>query len=170
MTPSGLRPAFTLALILATGSLLSAPPTWSADGAMFSGRVFQSDGVSARTGVVVALYDERSGDVFRSEPTSDDGVFAFDSVPAGTYALLTESSEGAFLAGEPVELHEGSNRAVSLSLSATPPDGTFAPGKTSGKKGPSKLASWLIAGSIIVVALLVLDEWTSDDETTPSPF
>ena len=163
MTASGLRRVFTLALILATGSLLTAPPSRSADSALFSGRVFQSDGVSARTGVVVALYDEQSGDVFRSEPTNDEGAFAFDSVPAGTYTLITEGSEGAFLAGDSVELGEGSNRALSLTLSPTPPDGTFAPAQASGK-GPSKLVAWIIAGSIIVVALLVLDEWTSDDD------
>jgi hypothetical protein len=169
MTPSGLRRALTLALILATGSLLTAPPAWSTSSALFNGRVFQSDGVSARTGVIVALYDEETGDIFRSEPTNDEGVFAFDAVPAGTYALITEASEGAFLAGDAIELNAGANRSLSLTLSETPPDGTFAPAKTGGK-GPSKLVSWIIAGSIIVVALLVLNEWTDDDERSSSDF
>ena len=85
-------------------------------------------------------------------------------MPTGTYSLITEGSEGAFLAGAPIELNEGSNRALSLTLSETPPAGTFAPAANADGKGISKLAGWLIAGSIIVVALLVLDEWTSDDD------
>jgi hypothetical protein len=178
MKPTGLRRAVALTTIAITVAALPATTVWSsdamlhdADGARFEGRVFRSDGVSPRPEVVVALYDEESGDVFRSGPTDESGGFRIAGAPPGTYALVTEASEGAFLAGENVELAAGANRPVSLTLTDNPPVRNLAPGQTSGQKsGPSTLVKWIIAGGIIVAGLFVINELTDDGESNASDF
>jgi hypothetical protein len=74
MRPMGLRCGLALMLIATTGSMLLVTIAWSSENALFSGRVFQADGASPHVGVVVALFDDESGKVFRSQPTDDDGL------------------------------------------------------------------------------------------------
>jgi hypothetical protein len=159
-------------LILTTGTLLTAAPVRSSENAVFTGRVFQPDGVSPRTGVVVALYDDDSGEIFRSPPTDDEGTFRVDSAPAGSYRVVTETTEGVFATDGELTLGEGANRPLALTLTSTPPATPLAPAaETSGTKtGPSKTVKWLIAGGIIATTLFVFHEMTVDKEETSSDF
>jgi hypothetical protein len=158
-------------LIATTGSMLLVTIAWSSENALFSGRVFQADGASPHVGVVVALFDDESGKVFRSQPTDDDGAFSIDAAPAGSYAVVTETPEGAFLAGEEIQLEQGANRPLSLTLTSTPPAGTLAPAQASGSKsGMSAAVKWGITGGIVLAALFVIDDLTEDTEKTASDF
>jgi hypothetical protein len=96
---------------------------WGASSpATFRGRVLDADGVTPRTGVVVALYDARTEVVVRSTPTDARGSFRIEGAAAGSYALLAETPQGAFLAAGEVRLSPGENRPLSLALQPTPPD------------------------------------------------
>ena len=171
MRPIGLRRGLALMLIATTGSMLLITSAWPSENALFAGRVFQPDGVSPRVGVVVALFDDESGKVFRSQPTDDEGAFSIDSAPAGSYAVVTEAPEGAFMAGEEVQLEQGANRPLSLTLTSTPPAGTLAPAQASGSKsGLSAPVKWGITGGIIIAALFVIDDLSEDKEETASDF
>jgi hypothetical protein len=95
---------------------------WGASSpATFRGRVLDADGVTPRTGVVVALYDPRTEGVVRSTPTDARGSFRIEGAAAGSYALLAETPQGAFLAAGEVRLSPGENRPLSLALQPTPP-------------------------------------------------
>jgi len=181
MRPSGLTRALALIMIAITVTVFPATTVRSSDGALgatsagnarFEGRVFGADGVSPRPGVVVALFDEGSGGVFRSDPTDEAGAFRIDAAPAGSYAVVTEAPEGSFLAGDNVELASGTNRPLSLTLTATPPTRSLAPGQTqSGQKsGPSAAVKWGITGGIALAALFLINELTDDSEETASDF
>jgi hypothetical protein len=105
----------SLAILLALTVLSSAVAAPMAP-AQLTGRVLQADGQTPRTGVTVVLVDDGGQARYRSEPTSARGVFRIPAAEAGTYRLLAETPEGAFLAPEAVSLQSGDTRALALSL------------------------------------------------------
>ena len=172
MSRSRFQRVLAVALILIVTPVVVATPALSAGNAQFGGRVFQADGVTPRTGVVVALVDAETQQVYRAEPTNDEGAFALEAAPAGTYNLLAETDEGAFLASDSIRLNEGANRSLALSLD---PSGYNAQGSTPSSAGSSGsgMPNWakgLIAGAIGVAALLVINEAGDDVEEPASTF
>jgi len=161
MTPSLCRRALALALAATTALILLPAPVLAAGEAQLAGRVFDADGATPRAGVVVTLVDPDTDAAVSSEPTSDEGTFRIEQAPAGTYRVLAEAPEGAFLAADPVDLEPGANRPISLTLKLAPAmEGTTGSKMKTWKK-------WLIAGGIAVGALFLINEVS--DETDASP-
>lgn len=169
MTFRRLRRRVACALVLAlTASTLT--PAWAEPGAVFTGRVVQADGVSPRTGAVVALFDGRSDLTFRSEPTRGDGAFRIDQAPAGSYGVIVETDQGAFALAQPMSLAPGANTPLALKLSAQATDDS-APVTTASKDQFPPWAKWVIVGVISAAALLVINDLSEDkDEEPASPF
>jgi hypothetical protein len=170
MNASPGRRALALTLTLSTLWLLAAVPALPDDGARFSGRVFRSDGATPRPGVVVALVEPDSHRIYRSGPTNDEGAFAIDSAPAGTYTLLAEVEEGAYLAANSLELRDGDNRPLALALQEQPANANLAPGQSTAGGGFPTWAKWLIAGGIVVLGAVLISDATDEPETEVSPF
>jgi hypothetical protein len=164
MTSSLCRRALALFLAATTALLFVPAPALAAGEAEFAGRVFDADGATPRPGVVVTLFDAVSEETVSSEPTNDEGTFRIEQAPAGTYQLVAETSEGAFLAEVPVELQPGANRPLSLTLKVAPAmEGTTGSKMKTWKKG-------LIAGAIAVSALFLINEVTDEaDASSPRP-
>ena len=163
---SSFRRMVAAVLILTLTPMLAVTPVASASNAALAGRVFQADGVTPRTDVVVTLVQQESQESFSSMPTTDEGTFNIDSAPAGDYSLIAETPDGAFLAAESIALVEGENRPVSLAL-------TPAQGASSGsaqKGGLPTWGKWVIAGVIIVGGLVLINEVTKDEEEPASTF
>jgi hypothetical protein len=151
-----------LAALLAT--VLSLPPAWSQEPASWAGRVFQGDGVTPRSGVVVSLLDAEGQRAVRSSPTRDDGGFVIDRVPAGSYAVAVETEQGAFVSPDLLDLAPGVNQPVGLALRSGPidaelPYGLGEPG------GLSTLGQWLLAGSIFVLGIFALHQISESDSS-----
>ncbi len=139
------------------------PAASAAGGASFRGRVVAAGGGAPRAGVVVALVSPSSAEaIYRSSPTDDRGVFRVEGVPAGSYRLLVETPDGAFLASDPLELKAGSNRPVSLALRANSPAEEGASGQNQ-----SRWQKWVIVGGIVVGALIVVDALTEENRASP---
>lgn len=184
----------SLAILLALALLAPTVPAAPA-AAQLRGRVVQADGRTPRTGVTVVLVDGAGQARYRSEPTSSRGVFRIAAAEAGSYRLLAETAEGAFLAPEAVSLQAGDTRAVSLALNPAgqeptpppepepaepeptpaepteptpppPPPATPTAPAASVDNGPN-WRKWVIVGGIGVAALLVVNEMTSEDEASP---
>ena len=173
MPRSRIQRVLAVALILIVTPVVVATPALSAGEAQFGGRVFQADGVTPRTGVVVALVDAETQQTYRAEPTNGEGAFTLAAAPAGTYNLLAETDEGAFLATDSIRLDEGANRALALSLD--PSQGYNAQGSTPSSAGSSGsgMPNWakgLIAGAIGVAALWVINDSSDDVEESASTF
>lgn len=157
MTSSLTRRLLAFHLAIATFVFVSFAPVVHAEQALLSGRVMETDGFTPRSGVVVALVDDENRLVYRSEPTNEEGAFQIDSAPAGSYKLLAETDEGAFLAGNDFQLVGGENKPVALKLTpaAQTSNATIAPGQAGA--GVSWW-QWAIAGTIIVLGLLVVSD------------
>jgi len=165
MSPTPCRRALALTLAVTTVLLLLPAPVRAAGDAQLSGRVFATDGVTPRPGVVVALYDPASEQAYRSEPTTDEGTFHIAEAPAGTYSLVAETDGVAFLAADNLQLQAGSNEPLGLTLRTAPAYQTTGQQQS----GLKPWAKWVIAGSIIVVGLFLIYEVTSESETNASP-
>jgi outer membrane biosynthesis protein TonB len=110
-----------LAAVLAVVVMVahSGLPAGAGSVARFGGRVLGADGATPRPGVTVVLVEE-GRQVLRSEPSDDRGAFRFDSAAPGTYTLIAQGPEGAFVATGKVSLREGENPAVALALRPAP--------------------------------------------------
>ena len=168
---SPLRRQTALVLVCGLAFLASSGPMLAAQTSTLTGRVLAANGADPRSGVTVTLVDTASEQAYRSSPTDARGAFAIASAPAGSYALVVEAQEGAFLASNNLQLAPGVNRPVSLALKpgkqgdtpapASPP----APGK---KAGLPTWAKWVIAGGIVVGAAIVVDAVTSNPSEASS--
>jgi|KBSSwiStaDraftv2_1062776.scaffolds.fasta_scaffold41841_5 hypothetical protein len=161
-----------LVLTTSSGILAATSPT------SLSGRVV-TDGADPRAGVVVTLVEPASEKAYRSAPTDARGAFTIDAAPAGSYALVVEAPEGAFLASNNVQLAPGVNRPISLALKpgkggkqdAPPPAPADAPPPPpAAPHGPPTWAKWVIAGGVIVGAAIIVNAVTKDDEASPAGF
>jgi len=163
MTRSRRQRDLALFMAVSTALFLVPVPGWSADDAQFGGRVFESDGITPYEGVVIALYDAGNEQVYWSDSTGTEGTFLIDEAPAGTYAVVAETGEGAFLTAETLEIQAGDNRPLSLTLKV-------APGQSQSGSQLEPWKKWTIAGGIGVAALvLVLDVTDSAGERIASP-
>jgi hypothetical protein len=139
-----------------------------------TGRVVTQDGAGPRAGVVVTLVAPASEQAYRSSPTDARGAFTIDAAPAGTYQLVVEAPEGAFLASNHLDLAPGVNRPVSLALkpgkAAAAPAGSTEPPPAPKSTTPT-WAKWVIAGGVIVGAAIVINAVTKDNnEASPAGF
>jgi hypothetical protein len=174
MTWSSLRRPLAIAVALALVTLTSADALVAGAPSTLTGRVLAQNGADPRAGVVVTLVEPASERAYRSSPTDARGAFKIDAAPAGSYAVVVEAPEGAFLAASNLQLAPGMNRPVSLALKTAaegePPAGTTAapPAKKSGEL--PTWAKWVIAGGVIVGAAIVVDSVTKNNEASPSSF
>ena len=164
MTSPRTRRALALPLAIATFFVASVVPVAQARDAMLSGRVMETDGFTPRSGVVVALVDEESRTIYRSEPTNEEGAFQIESAPAGGYKLLAETDQGAFLASNDFKLVEGDNKPVALKLTPGASNSTIAPGQAG---AGASWWQWAIAGTIVVLGLLVVSD-ASESVNSPT--
>lgn len=156
---------FGLVALTSSGALLAGSPS------TLSGRVLTQSGVDPRPGVVVTLVAPASALAYRSSPTDARGAFTIDTAPAGSYALVVEAPEGAFLAASNLVLAPGVNRPVSLALKpgkqGEPPAGSTPP-PPAPKQGVPTWAKGVIAGGIVVGAAIVVHAVISDSNEASS--
>lgn len=164
--PVALIVAFSLVALTSSGVFAGGAPS------TLTGRVLAQNGADARAGVVVTLVEPASERAYRSSPTDARGAFKIDAAPAGSYALVVEAPEGAFLAASNLQLAPGMNRPVSLALKRAEGDPAPAPSGTTAAAPEKKQgelptwAKWVIAGGVIVGAAIVVDAVTSNDEAS----
>jgi len=143
-------------------------PLLAGENAVLLGRVTVADGSQPRPGIVVTLVDEQRETTYSSAPTNDRGAFRVDSAPAGTYRVIAEGAEGAYLAAAALDLTPGENRPIALALQANaeePPEAI--PGSPPKPPGPPTWAKWVIVGAIVVGGVAVVSAVTDEDEASP---
>jgi len=164
------RRALAVSLLLGLFLATSSGPLLASSGATLTGRVLAAGGTDSRPGVVVALVDTAGEKIYRSNLTDDRGTFSVSAPAAGSYALVVEAPEGAFLASDGLLLSPGLNRPVSLALKPGKEGGTpqgqqpAPPPPPAPKKGLPTWAKWVIAGGIIVGGAIIVDAVTKNEK------
>lgn len=155
------------AIVMLLAAMLAMPPAWSASNASWGGRVFEIDGITPRSGVVINLLDAGGQSTVRSAPTRDNGGFVIEQAPAGSYTLAIETPQGTFVAADPIELQPGVNRPQALSLQAGPINYQQEYGL--GSAGLSLAGQWIIGLIVVFFAAFVIYEITDDKDTRTPP-
>lgn len=159
-SPLALTLAFVVACSLSPASLIA-----STGAASFSGQVLQSDGRTPQAAVTVILVDgQRQSRV--QATTGEDGTFRIEGAPTGSYSLIVDTADGAFIAVESLTLAAGVNPRQTLTLRRGP--------QAAGGAGQSLAGvtwgQWLIAGAVVIAAVVIANEVTDDSEEPASPF
>lgn len=171
-TRSIVRRSTASTLVLGLVLAMSARTTWAASPSSLTGRVLGENGSDPRPGVVVTLVDPASETMYKSAPTDARGAFSIAAAPSGSYAVVVEAPEGAFLASNNVSLAPGVNRPISLALkpgkqgTTPPPAETPAAAPPHKKGGLPTWAKWVIAGGVVVGGAIVVDAVTSSNEAS----
>jgi hypothetical protein len=167
-----LRRRFTATtVILAVIAFVVVSPVWADTNAVFTGKVLESDPPAPKAGVVITLVEPSSEKTYSSTATGADGLFRVDSAPAGSYRVVAETPQGAYLATDAVDLSAGDNRPVSLTLGSAAPNyqsTSDAGGQQSQGGSLPTWAKWVIVGGIVVIGAAAVASVTSDDDETPS--
>jgi len=173
MPSSALRRSTAVALVFGLVTLTSSGALFAGSPSSLSGRVLTQNGADPRAGVVVTLIEPVSEHAYRSSPTDARGSFTIDAAPAGSYALVVEAHEGAFLAASNVQLAPGVNRPLSLALkpgkqdqpapAPAPAPAAATPPPASAKHTIPTWAKWVIAGGIIVGGAIIIDAVTNNN-------
>jgi len=168
---SSLRRQTAIILAAALVFVSSSFTLFAASPSTLTGRVLGANGADPRPGVTVTLVDTSTEQLFASAPTDERGAFSIASAPSGSYALVVQAPEGAFLASSNLQLAPGVNRPISLALKPgkqgdAPPATT--PPTTSKKSGVPTWAKWVIAGGIVVGAAIIVDALTSNPSEASS--
>jgi hypothetical protein len=158
-------------VILAVIAFVVVSPIWADTNAVFSGKVLESDPPAPKAGVVITLVEPSSEKTYSSAATDADGLFRVDNAPAGSYRVVAETPQGAYLASDAVELAPGDNRPVSLTLNGAAPNYQSTSGAGGQGGGLPTWAKWVIVGGIVVIGAAAVASVTSDDdsETPASP-
>jgi hypothetical protein len=82
-----------------------------------SGRIFLSDGLTPRGGVVVKVANLTTSQVFNSSQTDLAGRYGFAKLPSGQYQVAVEAQEGLYVNQQPVPVVPGRKTLFSLALS-----------------------------------------------------
>jgi hypothetical protein len=162
MAPGRFRSIAAATSCVALVWVFSTPVTPAGAVASWGGRVFESDRITPRAGVVVSLADGPDEQSFRAEPTRTDGSFTIDGAATGTYRLRVETPEGVFVSSEPVKLEAGENTPMALALNPGAFNAKQEQGLGNGEM--SQTTEYLIAGGISLFALLVILQITDDDD------
>ncbi len=170
--------AWLLTLALVSFTVVSPVRSESTADVVLTGKVLQTDPSAPKADVVVTLFDPETERAYSSQPTGDDGLFRVEGAPPGSYRIVVEAAEGAYLAGEGVQLAAGANRPVALNLNGSAPNFQDTEGETGDeqqpqpttgkKKGLPAWAKWTIVGGIAVLALLAIDSVTEDEDEGPA--
>ena len=163
----------TSCVLVASLSMFLVGPLAGQPATVFSGKVLGAGGTSPREGVTVRLVGATPETSYAAQPTGGDGAFRLEGAPPGSYRVVAEAAEGAYLAADGFELAAGANHPVALTLAQASPSFQTTGSTTTGAAPAGGLptwAKWTIVGGIALVALWAIDSVTEDeDETVASP-
>ena len=81
-----------------------------------NGSILSAEGDTPLAGAKLHLGDPKTGQVYTSEPSNQDGAFEMTNVPASTYEVAVESNGGLYLVQSPLQLAPGQSQAVNLAI------------------------------------------------------
>jgi hypothetical protein len=137
-----------------------------------AGMVVSSETEAPLVGARLHVGDPTSGHVFTTQPTTEDGSFRLEKLPAASYRLAVEIEGGLYVVEAPVKLAPGEARSVTVAIN---PQSAPSPGEQQEKKKKKGAGFWnnpvtaslVIIGSATVLGLLI-NEGTDDPVASPS--
>ena len=120
-----------------------------------AGAVLLPDGLTPVPGVSVKAANVDTEQIYASVKTGQDGIYKLTGLPAGSYDLAVETSEGLYAADTLVEAIPGKRVIVSLAIKSVAQEGQPAEGEKAGEKGEADKGK---------------EEGKNDDKAEPEPY
>lgn len=167
MTKSVVGKLLVCVLIIALQSVYF-PVSAEKEDATLTGTVILANEKTPLVGVTVYVGDPKTGEVYRSTATLEDGGFSIDNLPAATYEVAVEAEEGLYLIKTPISFDPGQNRALSIAVNRN--SGSPAEVQKIVAERNSLFDNALTAaGAVVGIAFAIgwLLEESTDDEPPP---
>ena len=121
-----MRHRFLVALMVVAALVVYGPVASAASSPTatveIQGAVMASDGMTAVEGAVVRAAHMETRTVYESAPTSTNGAYSLANLPAGSYDLAIETSDGIFISDAFLQPEPGKKMVVFFALQ--PADGS----------------------------------------------
>jgi hypothetical protein len=156
-----------LAVLLVAFLPVVFSPVWAApQGGSISGVVLAHESHAPASNVKVHVADSSTGKIYVSEATGEDGSFQVIGLPASAYDLGLEQDGNLFLVHTAVQIAPGQHKNIQVAI-GTP--GNIAPAQGTSVWSNPLTAALIVAGSAIVVGLVVEELVTDDAQAPTSP-
>ena len=165
--------AKTLAVALTLSVTLVGTPV-PAQTAQLSGHVYSADGEAPLTGVTVYASQPATGEIYSSQPTTDQGAFSISEMPTGKFELGVAIDRGLYLVESPVTLAPAQSQHVNIAVSKKDDGSSGAAvvpksAKPSGWSNPL-VAALIVVGGTVIIGLLIDAATDDSDEPAGSAF
>jgi hypothetical protein len=157
------------AALIITMQSMFLPAVAGPQTADLSGMVLTSQDQAPLTGVKLHVGDPRTGEIYSSQPTTADGSFSIEGLPAAAYEMAVESNGNFYLVDSMIKLTPGQaeNVYVAVNLEKAP-----SPEEKSKKRmAGSVFNNQLTAAGLVVISAVLIGELIKQatDEDTESP-
>ena len=163
-------------LLVIAVPLVFVPQTAGQERATLAGTVYALEEQQPVDGAILHAGDIRTGEIYSSTATNDDGGFVLSGLPPAAYKLAVETQGGLFVVGTSVQLAAGQARNVQLALQpkekADDPEKANKDEEDDEKMGfmdNPLFASLTVIGASILFGGLI-SELDDTDEGLASPF
>jgi hypothetical protein len=170
MKKHGLTTKVLVTILVLSLQSLFIPVSAEGPSASLSGTVLSSETQAPLQGVKLHVGDPKTGKIYSSAATGEDGGFELSELPGATYELAVESDGGLYLVGTPVTLAPGQSSNVNVAINK---EMAKSPQSAAGKKGGTSIwnnpgmAAVIVVGSAFVLGALINE--VTKDESTASP-
>ncbi len=163
----GWRKGVAAILLLMVPACIGFPGAWALDSesGTLLGVITTDDGGSVYSGAVVQVRNTVTGEIYKSSPADELGMYISREVPFGTYDLAVETEKGYFLTSDQVAVKNTVPQVISLALS-----------EDEGTASTKKAAAWwkspvgiVVLSAAAVAAGLVVAKQLEDDPAPESP-
>lgn len=154
-------------LLLMVPICIGLPGVWAleSDSGTLLGVITTADGGSVHSGAVVQVRNTVTGEIYKSSPADELGMYISRDVPYGTYDLAVETAKGYFLTSDQVAVRNTVPQIISLALS-----------EDEGSASTKKAAAWwktpvgivVISAATVATGLVVANQ-LEDDPAPESP-
>lgn len=163
----GLRKGIAALLLVLVPLCVGFPGVWAldADSGTLLGVITTSDGGHVYPGAVVQVRNTVTGEIYKSIPADELGMYISRDVPYGTYDLAVETEKGFFLTSDQVAVKDTVPQVISLALA-----------EDEGAASKKKAAAWwtspvgivIISAATVATGLVVAHQF-EDDPAPESP-
>lgn len=139
-----------------------------------TGTIVSAESYEPLSGVRLHAGDPRTGTIFSSPRTKQDGSFVIEGLPEATYELAVESGDRLYLVQAPLQVDGTMTRPLTLAVntSAEVDGGSLAPAVSYGGSGGLWDKNWfkaVVIGGGAVLLLLLLDDDDDSRSTVSDP-
>ncbi len=161
------RRVASMVLLVVVPSCLGYPGAWAleADSGTLLGVITTEDGGSVHAGAVVQVRNTVTGEIYKSSPADELGMYILREVPFGTYDLAVETDKGFFLTSDQVAMKSTVPQVISLALSE---DMGAAVLMTSAAWWATPVGIVVISAAVVATGLIVANQF-EDDPAPESP-